>query len=310
MDATQLPVIAVVGPTGTGKSDLAIALARNLNGEIVNSDALQFYRGMDIGTAKLSPEERGGIEHHLMDIMSVREEASVAEFQIQARECFEAIRAKGRVPVMVGGSGLYVRAALDVIDFPPTDPQVRARLEAEVQAHGDGEVRRRLAEVDPVSAARNLDQRRAIRALEVFEISGRAFSSYMPQRQYFQPAVQIGLNYERSALHATLEARVHTMDSKGLAQEVEGLLDSGLREGKTASRAIGYQQYIDFLDGKIGRAEAIDQTVVATRKFARRQITWFNADERVTWLDPTKPGLLEQAVALVLESQRTIAPSE
>lgn len=310
MDATQLPVIAVVGPTGTGKSDLAIALARNLNGEIVNSDALQFYRGMDIGTAKLSPDERGGIEHHLMDIMSVREEASVAEFQIQARECFEAIRAKGRVPVMVGGSGLYVRAALDVIDFPPTDPQVRARLEAEVQAHGGGEVRRRLAEVDPMSAARNLDQRRAIRALEVFEISGRAFSSYMPQRQYFQPAVQIGLNYERSALHATLEARVHTMDSKGLAQEVEGLLDSGLREGKTASRAIGYQQYIDFLDGKIGRAEAIDQTVVATRKFARRQITWFNADERVAWLDPTKPGLLEQAVALVLESQRTIAPSE
>lgn len=310
MDATQLPVIALVGPTGTGKSDLAIALARNLNGEIVNSDALQFYRGMDIGTAKLSPDERGGIEHHLMDIMSVREEASVAEFQIQARECFEAIRAKGRVPVMVGGSGLYVRAALDVIDFPPTDPQVRARLEAEVQAHGDGEVRRRLAEVDPVSAARNLDQRRAIRALEVFEISGRAFSSYMPQRQYFQPAVQIGLNYERSALHATLEARVHTMDSKGLAQEVEGLLDSGLREGKTASRAIGYQQYIDFLDGKIGRAEAIEQTVVATRKFARRQITWFNADERVAWLDPTKPGLLEQAVALVLESQRTIAASE
>lgn len=310
MDATQLPVIAVVGPTGTGKSDLAIALARNLNGEIVNSDALQFYRGMDIGTAKLSPDERGGIEHHLMDIMSVREEASVAEFQIQARECFEAIRAKGRVPVMVGGSGLYVRAALDVIDFPPTDPQVRARLEAEVQAHGDGEVRRRLAEVDPMSAARNLDQRRAIRALEVFEISGRAFSSYMPQRQYFQPAVQIGLNYERSALHATLEARVHTMDSKGLAQEVEGLLDSGLREGKTASRAIGYQQYIDFLDGKIGRAEAIEQTVVATRKFARRQITWFNADERVAWLDPTKPGLLEQAVALVLESQRTIAASE
>lgn len=310
MDATQLPVIAVVGPTGTGKSDLAIALARNLNGEIVNSDALQFYRGMDIGTAKLSPDERGGIEHHLMDIMSVREEASVAEFQIQARECFEAIRAKGRVPVMVGGSGLYVRAALDVIDFPPTDPQVRARLEAEVQAHGDGEVRRRLAEVDPMSAARNLDQRRAIRALEVFEISGRAFSSYMPQRQYFQPAVQIGLNYERFALHATLEARVHTMDSKGLAQEVEGLLDSGLREGKTASRAIGYQQYIDFLDGKIGRAEAIEQTVVATRKFARRQITWFNADERVAWLDPTKPGLLEQAVALVLESQRTIAASE
>lgn len=304
MEATHLPVIAVVGPTGTGKSDLAIALAQNLNGEIVNSDALQFYRGMDIGTAKLAVDERGGIEHHLMDIMSVREEASVATFQAQARERFEAIRAKGKVPVMVGGSGLYVRAALDVIDFPPTDPQVRARLEAEVKAHGDGEVRRRLAEVDPVSAARNLDQRRAIRALEVYVISGRAFSSYMPQRQYFQPAVQIGLNYERSALHEALEARVHKMDSKGLAQEVAGLLDSGLREGKTASRAIGYQQYIDFLDGKIERAEAIEQTVVATRKFARRQITWFNADERVSWLDPTKPGLLDQALELVARTQR------
>ncbi|WP_313811759.1 tRNA (adenosine(37)-N6)-dimethylallyltransferase MiaA [Glutamicibacter sp.] len=297
--ASNLPVIAVVGPTGTGKSDLAIALAQKLNGEIINSDALQFYRGMNIGTAKLPVDERGGIPHHLLDTMDVREEASVAMFQAQARDHIETIRARGKVPVMVGGSGLYVRAALDVIDFPPTDPETRARLEQEVRVHGDGELRRRLAAVDPVSAARNLDQRRAVRALEVYEISGRPFSSFMPQREYYQPALQIGLNYDRTALHEALETRVHKMDALGLAEEVAGLLSRGLREGKTASRAIGYQQYIDYLDSKITRAEAIEQTVVATRKFARRQITWFNADPRVNWLNPTEPALLEKALKLV-----------
>ncbi len=299
MTNSNLPVIAVVGPTGTGKSDLAISLAQELGGEIVNSDALQFYRGMDIGTAKLPINERGGIAHHLLDTMSIREEASVAAFQAQAREQFAQIRARGKVPVMVGGSGLYVRAALDVIDFPPTDPDTRRRLEAEVEAEGDGSLRRRLAEVDPVSAGRNLDLRRAIRALEVYEISGRAFSSFMPQREYFAPAIQIGLNYERRALHAALENRVHKMDSMGLAEEVAGLLEQGLREGKTASRAIGYQQYIDYLDSQITRAEAIEQTVIATRKFARRQITWFNADARVSWLDPTEPDLLEKALKII-----------
>ncbi|MGP5340890.1 tRNA (adenosine(37)-N6)-dimethylallyltransferase MiaA [Glutamicibacter arilaitensis] len=299
MTNSNLPVIAVVGPTGTGKSDLAISLAQELGGEIVNSDALQFYRGMDIGTAKLPINERGGIAHHLLDTMSIREEASVAAFQAQAREQFAQIRARGKVPVMVGGSGLYVRAALDVIDFPPTDPDARRRLEAEVEAEGDGSLRRRLAEVDPVSAGRNLDLRRAIRALEVYEISGRAFSSFMPQREYFAPAIQIGLNYERQALHVALENRVHKMDSMGLAEEVAGLLEQGLREGKTASRAIGYQQYIDYLDSQITRAEAIEQTVIATRKFARRQITWFNADARVSWLDPTEPDLLEKALKII-----------
>ncbi|WP_159614781.1 tRNA (adenosine(37)-N6)-dimethylallyltransferase MiaA [Glutamicibacter sp. JC586] len=299
MGNSQLPVIAVVGPTGTGKSDLAIALAQELGGEIVNSDALQFYRGMDIGTAKLPVAERGGVPHHLMDTLSIRQEASVALFQAQAREHFADIRARGKVPVMVGGSGLYVRAALDVIDFPPTDPAVRQRLENEVDAQGDGNLRRRLAEVDPESAARNLDVRRAVRALEVFEISGRPFSSYMPQREYFAPALQIGLNYERSALHEALEARVHKMDSMGLAEEVAGLLENGLREGKTASRAIGYQQYTDYLDGEISKAEAISQTVIATRKFARRQITWFNADPRVSWLNPTEPDLISKALSLV-----------
>jgi len=299
MTATNLPVIAIVGPTGTGKSDLAIALAQELGGEIVNSDALQFYRGMDIGTAKLPISERGGVEHHLMDTLDITEEASVAAFQEQARDQFAHIRARGKVPVMVGGSGLYVRAALDVIDFPPTDPVVRKRLEADAEQRGDGDLRRRLAEVDPVSAARNLDLRRAIRALEVYEISSRPFSSYMPQREYNAPALQIGLNYDRSALHEALEARVHKMDAMGLAEEVAGLLERGLREGKTASRAIGYQQYTDYLQGTITRAEAISQTVIATRKFARRQITWFNADPRVSWLNPTEPDLIGKALALL-----------
>ncbi|UTT40808.1 tRNA (adenosine(37)-N6)-dimethylallyltransferase MiaA [Glutamicibacter mishrai] len=302
MTATNLPVIAIVGPTGTGKSDLAIALAQELGGEIVNSDALQFYRGMDIGTAKLPVSERGGVEHHLMDILDITEEASVAAFQEQARAQFSRIRARGKVPVMVGGSGLYVRAALDVIDFPPTDPAVRKRLEAEVEQQGDGELRRRLAAVDPESAARNLDLRRAIRALEVYEISARPFSSYMPQREYIAPALQIGLNYDRPALHEALEARVYKMDAMGLAEEVAGLLERGLRDGKTASRAIGYQQYTDYLDGTITRAEAISQTVIATRKFARRQITWFNADPRVSWLNPTEPDLIGKALALIGKS--------
>ncbi|MHC6176065.1 tRNA (adenosine(37)-N6)-dimethylallyltransferase MiaA [Glutamicibacter sp. X7] len=294
---SSLPILAIVGPTGTGKSDLAIALAQELGGEIVNADALQFYRGMDIGTAKLAPNERGGIDHHLLDIMDIREEASVAQFQAQARERFEVIRAHGNVPILVGGSGLYVRAALDVIDFPPTNPEVRNQVEAQMAAAGESDLRRELAEVDPISAARNLDVRRVIRALEVYRISGRAFSSYMPEREYMQPTIQLGLNFERAALHERLASRVKRMDGMGLAEEVAGLLERGLREGKTASRAIGYQQYTDYLDGKIDRAQAIEQTVVATRKFARRQITWFTADPRVTWFDPTRAGMLGDVLA-------------
>lgn len=294
---SSLPILAIVGPTGTGKSDLAIALAQELGGEIVNADALQFYRGMDIGTAKLAPNERGGIDHHLLDIMDIREEASVAQFQAQARERFEVIRAHGKVPILVGGSGLYVRAALDVIDFPPTNPKVRNQIEAQMAAAGESDLRRELAEVDPISAARNLDVRRVIRALEVYRISGRAFSSYMPDREYMQPTIQLGLNFERAALHERLASRVKRMDGMGLAEEVAGLLERGLREGKTASRAIGYQQYTDYLDGKIDRAQAIEQTVVATRKFARRQITWFTADPRVTWFDPTRAGMLGDVLA-------------
>lgn len=287
-----LPVIAVIGPTGTGKSDLSIALAQELGGEIVNADALQFYRGMDIGTAKLPFEERGGIPHHLLDIMDVREEASVAQFQSAARELFDQIRGRGAVPILVGGSGLYVRAALDEIDFPPTDPAVRERLEAELSAKGPGILAARLADVDPVSAARNLDDRRMIRALEVFEISSKPFSSYMPEREYHVPALQIGLNIDRTLLHERLETRVSRMQEQGLLDEVRRLDAQGLREGKTASRAIGYSQFLAVLDGTMKEKEAAEKTVIATRQFARRQVTWFNADDRVQWFNPLEPGLV------------------
>lgn len=297
-----LPVIAVIGPTGTGKSDLSIALAQELGGEIVNADALQFYRGMDIGTAKLPVQERGGIPHHLLDIMDVHEEASVARFQADARAAFAGIRSRGAVPILVGGSGLYVRAALDEIDFPPTDPEVRRRLEAEVSEHGPGPLARRLAEVDPASAARNLDERRMVRALEVFEISGKPFSSYMPEREYHQPAVQIGLNIDRALLHRRLEQRVARMQELGLLDEVRELDAGGLRDGKTASRAIGYAQFLAVIDGSMKESEAAEKTVIATRQFARRQVTWFNADERVQWSDPTSDSM----VAEVLERIRGV----
>lgn len=291
-----LPVIAVLGPTGTGKSNLSISLAQELGGEIVNADALQFYRGMDIGTAKLPVEERGGIPHHLLDIMDVREEASVARFQLEARKKFEEIRSRGAVPILVGGSGLYVRAALDEIDFPPTDPEVRQRLELEAREHGRGGLARRLADVDPVSAARNLDDRRMIRALEVYEISGKPFSSYMPERRYHAPAVQIGLNLDRALLHERLEDRVAKMLEFGLLDEVRRLDAAGLREGKTASRAIGYAQFLAVLDGTMNETEAAEKTVIATRQFARRQVTWFNADDRVQWFNPLSGALTAEVL--------------
>ncbi|MGO1319634.1 MAG: tRNA (adenosine(37)-N6)-dimethylallyltransferase MiaA [Galactobacter sp.] len=285
-------LIAIVGPTGTGKSDLALDLAAALGGEIVNTDALQFYRGMDIGTAKLSLAERRGIPHHLLDILDVTEEASVARFQSEVRAVISDIESRGLRPILVGGSGLYVRAALDVLEFPPTDPQVRARWEAHADAVGQDALRAELREVDPASAERLGDVRRMVRALEVHELTGRTFTSFMPQREYLRPTVQIGLDLDRAELHERLRARVVTMVEAGLLEEVARLDAAGLRSGRTAARAIGYAQFLKVLDGQWSVADAVEDTTVATRKFARRQITWFRADPRVTWLDPTEPDLL------------------
>jgi tRNA dimethylallyltransferase len=295
----QHEVIAVVGPTGTGKSELAMDLAGRLDGEIVNTDALQLYRGMDIGTAKLSVAQRRGIPHHLLDVLDVTEEASVARFQAAAREVIEDISARGRRPVLVGGSGLYVRAALDELEFPPTDPAVRARFEDLATRGGLERLRERLREVDPASAERLGDARRVVRALEVHELTGRPFSSFMPQRTYLRPTVQVGLDLDRPRLHARLHQRVLGMVEAGLVEEVRALDAAGLRRGRTASRAIGYAQVLRVLDGEAGLDWAIEDTATATRRFARRQLTWFRADPRVTWFDPTEPHLVDRVLAHV-----------
>ncbi|MDN5754498.1 MAG: tRNA (adenosine(37)-N6)-dimethylallyltransferase MiaA [Arthrobacter sp.] len=295
------PLIAIVGPTATGKSDAAIALARRLDGEIVNADALQFYRGMDIGTAKLAPAERGGVPHHLLDIMDIDDEASVATFQQQAREAIAGIQDRGRLPILVGGSGLYVRAVIDELEFPPTDPTIRRRLEAEAAEDGVAGMRRRLAVADPVSSARDLDERRLVRALEVHELTGRPFSSYMPRRDYRQPTLQLGLDIDRELLHAKVAHRVRTMHETGLLDEVESLAALGLRETRTASRAIGYAQFLQVLEGTATIEQAIESTTVATRRFARRQITWFRADPRVHWFDAADPDLWAALEASVRE---------
>ncbi|QDG87860.1 tRNA (adenosine(37)-N6)-dimethylallyltransferase MiaA [Pseudarthrobacter sp. NIBRBAC000502770] len=292
------PVIAVVGPTGSGKSDLAVNLALALDGEVINADAMQFYRGMDIGTAKITLAERRGVPHHLLDTLDVTEEASVSDFQSQARKTIDDIHRRGKRAILAGGSGLYVRAALDVLEFPGTDPALRARLEAEHSELGTEALLARLRTVDPASAARVSDARRIIRALEVHELTGRPFSSFMPRREYHQPATQLGLSVDREVLRDSLAARVHRMVDAGLLDEIRLLDASGLRRGKTASRALGYSQFLRVVDGTSTVADAAEETIVATRQFARRQLTWFRPDPRITWLDWQEPGLVGKAAEL------------
>ncbi|WP_159707303.1 tRNA (adenosine(37)-N6)-dimethylallyltransferase MiaA [Arthrobacter sp. 18067] len=294
---TPQPVIAVIGPTGSGKSDLGVNLALALDGEVINADALQFYRGMDIGTAKITAAERKGVPHHLLDTMDVTQEASVADFQEECRAAIEDIHSRGKRAILVGGSGLYVRAALDVLEFPGTDPMIRRSLEEECEVSGLAPLRARLEDVDPVSAARLGDARRVIRALEVHQLTGRPFSSFMPQREYFQPALQIGLAVDREVLRERLALRVHRMVEAGLLDEVERLDAAGLRRGKTAPRALGYAQFLRVLDGESDVTAAAEETIVATRQFARRQLTWFRADPRITWIDWQDPALVAKAVA-------------
>jgi tRNA dimethylallyltransferase len=292
------PVIAVVGPTGSGKSDLAVSLALALDGEVINADAMQFYRGMDIGTAKITLAERRGVPHHLLDTLDVTQEASVSDFQQQARDIIGDIHGRGKRAILAGGSGLYVRAALDILEFPGTDPRIREELEAELDTAGAETLVARLREVDPVSAGRVSDARRIIRALEVHQLTGRPFSSFMPQREYFQPAIQIGLAVDREVLRERLALRVHKMVDDGLLEEVRLLDAAGLRRGKTAPRALGYAQFLKVLDGEATVGQAAEETIVATRQFARRQLTWFRADPRISWLGWQDPELVARAAAL------------
>jgi tRNA dimethylallyltransferase len=292
-------VVAVVGPTATGKSALGIELARRLGGEVVNTDSMQLYRGMDIGTAKLTPAERGDIPHHLLDLWDVTEPAAVAVYQRLARGVVEELLAAGKSAVLVGGSGLYVRAVLDDLDFPGTEPAVRARLETEVEQVGPHALHARLAELDPVAAERILpgNGRRIVRALEVIELTGRPFAAALPEPRYLRPAVQIGLGADRETLDRRLDERVDAMWSAGLVEEVRGLVPRGIREGRTAGKALGYAQVLQFLDGTCDEEAAREDTKRATRKFARRQMTWFGRDTRVHWLPADHPHLLDSALA-------------
>lgn len=282
----QAPIITVVGATATGKSDLALDLAEHLGGEIINTDSMQFYRGMDIGTAKLPVEERRGIPHHLIDILDVTAEANVQDFQARARTAIADIRNRGHRPVLVGGSGLYVRAAVDHMEFPGTDPDIRARLEAEAAADR-WSLHQRLRELDPTAAEKITvnDQRRIARALEVIELTGRAFSAQLPDYQEIEPTIHLGLSMDRPILHERIAARVELMWDQGWVDEVRSLLEVGLAEGRTASRAIGYAQIRRHLDGELSAAEAKEETIVRTRQFARRQDTWFRRDPRIHWID-------------------------
>jgi tRNA dimethylallyltransferase len=281
------PIVAVVGATASGKSGLALDLAEALGGEVVNSDAMAVYRGMDIGTAKLPVPERRGIPHHLLDVLDVTDTLTVAEFQRDARAAIAAIRARSRVPVLVGGSALYTRAVLDRFEFPGTDESVRRRLEDELAEVGAAALHRRLAEADPVAAGQILvdNGRRIVRALEVVEITGRPFSATLPRLEYADPrSVQVGVDIDRPTLDQRIEQRVDAMFAGGFVEEVSRLLGQGLREGRTASAAIGYREVTAYLEGELSLDEARERTVTATRRFARRQDSWFRKDPRVTWV--------------------------
>ncbi|WP_033293464.1 tRNA (adenosine(37)-N6)-dimethylallyltransferase MiaA [Amycolatopsis jejuensis] len=294
--------VAVVGPTATGKTALAVELALELGGEVVNADALQLYRGMDIGTAKATPAERRGVPHHLLDVLDVTETASVAAYQRDARSTIERILDAGRVPVLTGGSGLYVQAVLDDLRFPGTDPQVRARLDAEAADLGTAALYTRLGERDPVAAAAILptNTRRIVRALEVIEITGEPFSANLPKPGPARwDTVLIGIDREVAELDERVDLRVERMFEAGLVDEVRGLLGRGLREGKTASRALGYQQVLAELDGDGDFAAAAAATAQATRRFVRRQRSWFRRDKRIRWFDGGSPGLAARVAAVL-----------
>jgi tRNA dimethylallyltransferase len=288
-------VVAVVGATATGKSDLAVRLALELDGEVVNADSMQLYRGMDVGTAKITAAQMRGVPHHLLDVWPVTRTAAVAEYQQLARRAFADISGRGRVPVLVGGSGLYVRAALDDLRFPGTDPAVRARWQAEADRLGTQALHDRLAEVDPRAATAILpsNTRRVVRALEVVELTGRPFSASMPEAGAASravPAVVVGLRRPRAELDRRIELRVERMWRDGLVEEVLALLDQGLEQGATASRAVGYAQVVDLLRGRCSEAEAVQRTVAATRRLVRRQESWFGADPDITWVEVTDAG--------------------
>lgn len=291
----KMPLVIICGPTATGKSDLALEVAEKFNGEVINADSMQLYRGMDIGTAKLTIAQRREIPHHLLDILSVKEDASVAQYQSLARAAIDEIQSRGKVAIVVGGTGLYIKSIIDEMNFPETDPVLRKKLEDEAELLGTAELYSRLRLLDPEAAAaiEPGNTRRIIRALEVIEVTGKPYSANLPSDTSirFPDALHIGLAMERSSLAPRIEARVHRMFDQGLVDEVRALLAQGLLEGTTAQRAIGYAQTIALIDGEISQSQAIEETIVATRQYVRRQETWFKRDQRIQWIGEDEPRL-------------------
>ena len=292
--------VAVVGPTASGKSALGIALAQELGGEVVNVDSMQLYRGMDIGTAKLAPDERGGIPHHLLDIWDVTQTASVADYQARAVAAVEEIMTRGKVPVLVGGSMLYVQSLIDAWSFPPTDPAVRARYEVRLRDIGVDALHAELAAVDPEAARviEDKDPRRTVRALEVIELTGKPYQASQPPKGA-EPRWGtriLGLRTTAEWLNPRIEQRTRLMFEQGLIREVRTLLDAGLTRDSTAGRAIGYAQVLAMLDGELSEAEAEELTVTGTRRYVRRQRSWFNRDPRTVWLDAAGEDLAAAAL--------------
>jgi len=292
------PVVAVVGPTATGKSALGIAIAKAIGGEVINADSMQLYRGMDIGTAKLTVAEREGVPHHLLDIWEVTQTASVADYQNRARLLIDELRARDVTPVFVGGSGLYVRAALDAISFPGTDADLRAELEVELDAVGAAAMHARLAQVDPAAAIVIAPEngRKIVRALEVVQLTGEPFTTALPSYDAATyDAIYLGLDLATPALDQRVEQRVEAMFDAGLEAEVRALEGQELRTGFTASRALGYAQLLGYFDGRFSLDQARKETIRATRRYVRRQRSWFRRDPRINWLDaagnPTEGAL-------------------
>ncbi|RPA66069.1 tRNA (adenosine(37)-N6)-dimethylallyltransferase MiaA [Gordonia oryzae] len=292
--------VAVVGPTAVGKSDLALDLAEALDGEIVNIDAMQQYRGMDIGTAKLAVGQRRGITHHQIDVLDVTEIATVARYQAAATHDIEELLSAGRTPVIVGGSMLYIQGLLDDWKFPATDPQVRARYEEMLAQIGVAALHRRLAEVDPAAAESILDTdgRRIVRALEVVELTGEPFAASAPTIGEARWGTRIvALDRETADLDERIAARTAEMFANGLVDEVAALAEGGLREGRTARRAIGYAQTLAALDGEYDLDRAVELTVIGTRRYVRRQRSWFRRDHRIAWFDAAATDLTDGVLA-------------
>ena len=302
-----MTLIFIVGATATGKSDLAIRVAQKLQGEVVNADSMQLYKGMDIGTAKLSKNERQGIEHHLIDILEVTEDSSAAQYQALARAKIDELLLKEIPTIVVGGTGLYVKSILDDLNFPDTNEEVRARLQRECESIGALALHANLAKLDPAAAAAIPAQnsRRVIRALEVIELTGRPFTANLPRQgsSRYPDAKQFGLVMDREKLSDVISNRVERMWEKGFVAEVRELLAKGLREGKTARAALGYSQIIRFLDGEISEIEAQEDTKRATRQYSRRQETWFSRDNRITWLKGSTEERLEKILSTTISNR-------